>query len=609
MNNYVHEQIAGCAVKIYPNGPNEDSRSTLLLYSEILSCNTDRTLTDVGGSFTITLAAYNNFDELIQPDDYIRIFMGDKITQYKDIPENHYNLASGRLALNGGGSSPPVYVMPTDKRAFFLVMTERFVGKIDRVERNTQTGNETTATTVTYTLSGRFLGSIIQDVCLYYNNFVPGLNSWNAFADAGIGMSGSPSDFVRDMLTVVLSGIPMPQFVLPQRFVDDMKFDAVFNKNQDLISKRFNQYKEKINSRQKSPTAFNKIQALQAINDVLQRLDEYKTRSPFSIISLDGIKETYGRAFTKNFMNSQTTGLYDLIKHLSNDAFNEFFMDLCPQGDPDKRDGVLVPTFVMRQRPYEINKPMLNGSNFMGGNADMIDRYSSLYPPVFLKDISLSLWDLKDSMLTVYGPLANSDLGKIVKAELAEAPPYSPQLIEYAVGYSNHDRLNAFLCLGSRYSSSIGVDGMRARLSANDAFKLDADSALSYGFRNMELSTYFASEPTGKKDQSNIYEILTNFSKMLGNWYFANPNFLNGRMTSRFLPDARIGVPCKYVETRITNANPYPKMEIFYVQGVTDNFSKGSPLTTTLTVTRGLRYDLSSNKNDAVLNKDFSFIV
>ena len=359
MNPYTHEQVSGCAAKIYPNGPTQDTREPLHLYAEILSCTTDRTITDVGGSFTMTLAAYADFDNLILPDDYIRIFMGDKITQAKDLPEHIYNFATGQLAVNRDSNSEiqkVAYVLPHKKMGAlsYLAMIERFVGKIDRVEQNTQTGSDDSATVATYTVSGRFIGAIVQDVCLYYNNFVPGLNSWNAFADVGIGLNGSPSDFVRDMLTVVLSGIPMPQFLLPKTFVDDMKFDLVYDNNQQLISERFNSYRDKVQTRQRSPTAFNQIQALQAIDNVLNHLEEFKTRSPFSVLSLNGIKDTYGRAFTKNFMSSQSTGLYDLLKHLSNDAFNEFFMDMCPEGDPESTSGPLIPTFVMRQRPYDI---------------------------------------------------------------------------------------------------------------------------------------------------------------------------------------------------------------------------------------------------------------
>ena len=131
-------------------------------------------------------------------------------------------------------------------------------------------------------------------------------------------------------------------------------------------------------------------------------------------------------------------------------------------------------------------------------------------------------------------------------------------------------------------------------MSENDGFKIDTESVKRFGFRIMELSTIYGQPDDAQNATQDYGQLLKGFSSLIANWYFMNPDLLNGRIVCRFLPEARLGVPIKYYRTRVSPTNPYPKMEMYYCQGVTDNYSYGQPITTTLTAIRGIRYNLNA---------------
>jgi len=609
---WVYEQQGGCGARIYPNIAAAEKREVRNLFYEIQSCTIDRSTTDIGGSFTMTILATEAWDEIIEPDDYIRIFMGDQIVQTK-LPSGAYNFASGALGVGkpeGGVTGGKVYVpipggkVEDRKQIKTLMMYERCLGKIDRVEKVTSPPADRQATLPLYTISGRFFGSIIQDISIYYNEWLPGLNALNVFYQNNINLMGPPNRFVKEILSVVLSAVPMPQWQLPKTLVKDLNYADIVSKNLSDVNKALSGFRQRLTEAQSSPAAAkiaNSGSAVAQLQTLVSEIQAQPAAAPFSVLSIKGISECYGQTLNKSFLSNNSTSLIDLIKHLSNDVFNEFFVDMVPGGNPEGStalDNRVVPTVMMRQRPYDLNSSMLTGLSDYGM------RYAeklSNFPRVNLgSSISSTLLDLKGQAVVVFGPLQESDFSKVVKgpaqqliSKIGADVHYSPNLLNYQVGRSGHDRLNAFLCLGS-YNRGHYNQTDRVFVSHNGGFQMDIDSIRRYGFRMMEVSTQYAQPYDNKNQPKDIGQILKNFSQLLGNWYFMNPAFLNGRITSRFLPNSRLGIPCVYLETRKSPNNPVPKAELFYVQGVTDNFNYGQPITTTLTVIRGLRYNLES---------------
>lgn len=628
-DKYVYHQQGGCGVRVYPNG--EDGREPLDLFYEIQSCDVDRSTTDVGGNFTITLNASDAWDELIQPDDFVRIFMGDRIATLSQDGFIAYNFASGNLGLsvNEGGAEgqkaaldsgsifipipglgpiPGVggYSMLDGRPINVLVMHERFIGKVDRVERSDQAGSKDQGYRTTYTVSGRSMGSIIQDISLYYNSFLAPLNAISIFYGKGVELEGSPTTLLRQILSIVLTTVPFPQWKLPKSLVKDMDFKTVKDDNLSLVKEILQNFSTNIQAVQEDKSTHAKLEtvALSKLEQLLAESGSISDQSPLASISLESLKETYGGNFDRNFMSSTTTGLRDMLLSLQNPVWNEFFFDLCPEGDVEGGrsgfDGIPVPSFVMRQRPFDITADMLkNVAPYVDIQAAKLSQFS---PSEDMQTVGSNYFKLMDSInvVQINGPLASSKIessASNIESYVSASNAATPNLLDYQVGISSHDRQNAWLVLPQVAS---GNESARLQVAAKGGFLIDVDSCQFFGFRIQEVSTAYVCPIAGKNQPKDPTSFAVEFSKTLANWYFLNPVFLNGRIVARFLPEARLGIVCKYFETRITPKNPYAKMELFYVQGVSDRFEVGQPITTTLTVIRGIRYKLSGVSSEAV---------
>lgn len=625
-DKYVFDQQSGCGIAIY-----HQNGGVTRLFFEIESCSVDRTITDIGGSFQFTVYGTDNWDEKIRPDDYVRIFLGDQVIS-RPGNSSAYNFAASDISQTGnqsGNKRGPdkdhglVFVpIPgagggTTKKGGsakaqinFLAMYERMVGKVDRVERSKSAPSEGGGSIPSYTISGRSIGAIIQDVSLYYNQWLPGINATNVFYNSKLPPLPSPNEMVLNVLSIVLSAVPLPQWKLPAELVKDLNLTSVVEGNKALAAENLQFFIDTLNSRkgtEKQVAGEGKVYS--DLQKLANEVNGDLSNSPFLYISTRGIAKTFGQVLDTTLLSSQTTGLFDMVKHLSNDSFNEFFLDMCPGGDPENSfDSGLspVPTIVMRQRPYDITEEMLANA------ADIVQEAGkslSLFPRSDIPQgnppdgVATTLLDKLGDATIVFGALQDPDIHNILesadldgRALFSTDGTYTPSLLEYQVGISGHDRLNAFLCLGNTNYGQATQDG-RIAAAANGAFQVDIDSIRKFGFRIMEISTQYAQQAV-TKDGSKIVDwtiIQKMFSQTIANWYFLNHIFLNGRLKCRFLPQARLGVPCKYFETRITPDNPYPKMELFYVQGVTDSFQANQPITTTLTVIRGMRYKLQKN--------------
>lgn len=619
---YTYRMNGGCGVRLYANGISDTRDETTDLFYEIKGASCSRTTTDVGGSFSIVLQPTAAWDELIQPDDFLRIFMGDQLVTDSADP-NAYNFASGMLdqnssqlpsfSLSSAISVPlPNSASPNGKGGgqeagvSTLIMHERMLCKVDRVQKVTGGPGPNQGTTVGYLVSGRSMGSIIQDISLYYNEFLEPLNAVNIFLESTLAASDStPDEFVREALAVILTSVPFPQWTLPDALVADLNYASPGAPS--LLLKNMQYVQEKLAGFQTRLAAF-KLSGFSAEykGDVVGKLQalvaesgSIGVNSPFSVISLDGLFQCFGTNFNRSFLSSVTTGVYDLVKHLANDPFNEFWFDLCPGGDPHGGRATaapLVPTFCLRQRPYNITPDLLTGvAEFM--KLDTAGALSA-YPPEEIEGISQSLLDIMDNGFSVFGPLASPELdldGPFgIYADEDTDAGYLPTMMPggYEVGYSGHDRLNSFLCLGA-YNAGQAVGSSRIIAAESGGFNINVESIKKYGIRVLEVSTQYAQPNTGSAQEKDLGQTLGTFSRTLANWYFMNHRFLNGRLSCRFLRQARLGVPVKYFETRVTPDNPYPKMELFYVQGVDDSYDYGQPITTTLTVVRGVRYNLA----------------
>jgi len=621
---HVYQQQAGVGIRLYPNG--NDGREVRDLFWEVTACTTDRTITEVGGSFNFTLNASEPWDELIQPDDFVRIFMGDQIATLSADGELAYNFATSSLkqsanesgdiaATEPAGDVGKVFVplpnlgplvsgnvtIPGQGRKMnVLVMQERFIGKVDRISRTKSPGNKDQGYTASFQVSGRSLGAIIQDISLYYNPYIDGMNAISIFAGTDLKLIGSATDLVKQILVICLTSVPFPQWKLPQKLIDDLDLDGVLQENTELAQERLDEFNKKIassrgNKTPPSGSAFSKLQALAAESGSIS------DQSPLSVISLRSLYQTYGGNFFKNFLNSSTSGLFDMIRNLQNPGFNEFFFDLCPNGDVEGgrngRDGLPAPSFCMRQRPLDITSEMMfNVADYVKPYAAKLSDFSG--SAEMQEEFGADYFELMDdgNDIMVYGPMAfptfesdtGSDIDKYIETEA------TPMLLDYEVGLSNADRQNGWMVIG-KYDAN---DDRRLLVTSLGGFHIDVDSAKTYGFRMVELSTNYVEPSPNKEQPESADRFAVEFGKTLANWYFMNPAFLNGRLVCRFLKEARLGIVCKYLETRITPENPYPKLELFYVQGVADDWSIGQPIRTTLTVVRGIRYKLTGVSNE-----------
>jgi len=449
------------------------------------------------------------------------------------------------------------------------------------------------------------------------------LNAVDTFFGSGITLDSSPSEYVESVLSLILTMIPLPQWQLPATLVSEYSISIA--KNATKISAALT----RIQGRVTASAANNNVskQALFSFNAFLAQASAYLPTSPLTIISLDmketfgkmfnrnfmsngtlDMKETFGKMFNRNFMSNGTSGAADVIKHISNDFMNEFFFDLCPNGDAEggrSSTQILTPTFVMRQRPYDINSDVMEAgylADYISPYADTLALGERLGPtsdfstPTISSSIQKSLIDISLNGFSIAGATDGKltvDYGHPI-ADNFPSPIDSPQVVEKNTGLSGHERHNLFLVIPAiSTGSAFGADAIKVAMASTGGIKINTDSIRKFGFRAMEVTTVCNEIGDTKNSGADYLDTVKKFTQFIANWYMLNPVFLNGRISSRFIPDARIGVPCLYFETRITDKNPYQKCEMYYVQSVSESFTVGQVLLTNISVVRGLRYTLA----------------
>jgi len=600
---YVKNSQAGCIVKLYHNQGyyGNYKNNTTVIFSEIKKCSSASTITDVGGQFTIYLAPTQPWDDIIKGDDYLRIFYGDEIAS-SDVSDGATNLtldffgSTIKIPVIGSGWNFVDGMVAYDKTISApktLNMYERFVGRVDRCQRISRASTKNSGPSVYYVVTGRSLGGILQDIMLAYNPYIPGLNAVSVwFTKVADTNQKSPSELVKLYLSSLLVNSPMPQFKLPYSLLlDYLGESGIADRAAELqvqVQKTISDISKAVVPKEGTQSAFERL------NELVANGPNLASTSPLMIINLDNMGKTYGSNYNTSWLSNMSTSSYDFIKYLSNPQFNEFYFDILPTGDVNggtADSDVRYPGFVCRQRPYDITDKMINGV------CDPIsyDTEGGRYFDQANVPSKLSLLDLLEEGggILVFGPMQKPDdmnnfwlhpIMPYVYQNIA-SKDYVPRLLDYQVGFTNMARFNSYLCLAIQPTSGGSPDGGRQLMTSCEGFKIDTESVSLYGYRALEVSTPYASF---KDDMSSM----KNFTNMLANWYCLNQHLQDGVMTCHFLKEARIGVPCVYVETRLSPSNPYPKLEISYIQGLQDDYEFGKGLTTTLTVTRGLKYDL-----------------
>lgn len=614
-NKYIKQIQSGCAVKIYHNGPN--AGKTTKLFFEIKKCTTNRSIKDIGGGFTLYLHPTQPWDDIIKGDDYIRIFYGDELSNANDLSYS-YNIASQdspldvlpdvlksklEIPLSGSGWSyedDRVIYNNSAEAPKTLTMYERFFGKIDRVQRIARGPGKNQGTSVHYAVTGRFFGAMLQDIILQYNDFIPGFNAINMWArQTADTVEKRPDELVYLYLENLLAVTPMPQFQLPYPLIlDYMDPEEIVARGEEIaknVTSMINQLSEAMISTK--PT----VEAFKRLNSLISNAKDMIANSPLMIISLLNMEHTHGINYDTSWLTNMSSSSYDFLKYLSNPQFNEFYCDMLPAGlnEGTAESDYVYPSFVMRQRPYDIDPVMLSGL------ANSVDISGYVEPP----DVAskLSLLDLINDAVVIFGPATKENefnetykQNSVIMNEREGEDFYEPTMMDYQMGYTSISRFNSYLCLNAFASGSGEGGGAKLLLAEIGGYIIDTDSIAKYGFRSMETTTQYAS-PSGESD--SYLQNMVDFTKMLANWYCLNPSLMDGVMTCRFLKKARLGIPCVYIETRKTPSNPYPKLELSYIQSIQDDYEYGKPITTTLTLTRGLRYDLTKSWEEALLEE------
>lgn len=244
------------------------------------------------------------------------------------------------------------------------------------------------------------------------------------------------------------------------------------------------------------------------------------------------------RAIDPNFVMAGGT-LWDLAKEWSDPMFTEMYVDLLPDGDPrfiDREQGDELSvndtkmTIVFRDKPFPISDP----ENIWQGNKGQNSPWFSL--------------------------------------PLYTIPRESIRSLD--VGRSGSERFNAFFVASPLHQEALG-------LNAIDIIGPLWDKAdiLNHGLRRFDVSSKYGAVG------SELLNITRQQRVAIRDWYAINPYLFNGTLELGVgFPDIRIGM-----RARIPGKLSQDQDETYYIESVSQNWSFGPGLKTSLGVTRGWR--------------------
>lgn len=263
------------------------------------------------------------------------------------------------------------------------------------------------------------------------------------------------------------------------------------------------------------------------------------------------------RGIDPNFIMAGGT-LWDLAKEWSDPMFTELFVDLLPDGDPGyagRQQGEELSindtrmTVVYRDKPFPIADPL-----------DIWTGEKGLGSPWY--------------QLPVY----------VIPREA---------ITNLDVGRSGAERFNAFFITSPLHQEALGINCIDIV-----APLWDKDDIFRHGLRRFDVSSKYSAAG------AELLNMVEQQRVAIRDWYAINPYLFNGNLEVGIgLPDIRVGM-----RARVPGARSQDEDETYYVETVSQNWSFGPGLKTSLGVTRGWR-GTDESLLEAVRDIAFGYVV
>lgn len=392
------------------------------------------------------------------------------------------------------------------------------VGNIDRIARVIQKDEETDTTTLRYKVSGRNFGKIFEQTDIWYDPYAVQVKTLDvALRTSGLEITGNPDSQVNKIIDIFLGNggqfkdkktSPLKQWFLPKGLV------SLFSSS--------------------APDGY--------FNNVLRReitknLPGYKPR---------------------NMLTPESNGsLWDMIKRSCNDLVNEVYLE-----EVRKNDGTVVPTFVMKPRPFQtpfFNATSQDESQFGGEDAKIRKALKGAYKS--LQEYS------KESYV------------EILQSEV----------IYENLGRDDHSRINMLwfnTTLNYQYILNSNSNLGSANTISNPVFI--RPSIMRHGLRRLDsLLEYCHSEIDSVSGaSSNNTELFKAFATQLYDMNYVNHLYEQGTIECTGVLEAELG---KVLVIRGKKTEP---KKIYFIEGYEHKWQYPNMWTTIFTVSKGqFRHD------------------
>lgn len=300
---------------------------------------------------------------------------------------------------------------------------------------------------------------------------------------------------------------------------------------------------------------------------------------------------------------TQQGSLWSIMNSYSNDVVNELFCDLRPLSLNYASNGIVSggydngpdelkysPSDIANSSPPVHYVPALIFREYPFSTIESVNVFSKILD-VDVENIYIGAIFSKTPGHT--GRVVNNlirPLNDYVYASNKQAKAYkhldvvaiqTNDIINETVGRSDHDVCN----LMEMYSD--GLMGKHAKFMTQDLQPICTPISIArYGLRVRTYETRFARFSSKLQTNQGIDNVGTRYKLarwiiMLDHWFQHNIEYLNGTITTRAFPELRVGY-----RLDITDRN-----ESYYIDGVNHSWHYPEPMTTTITVSRGQRYD------------------
>lgn len=229
--------------------------------------------------------------------------------------------------------------------------------------------------------------------------------------------------------------------------------------------------------------------------------------------------------------------LWDLAKEWSDPMFTELYVDLLPDGDPsfvNREQGDEISVNDTRMTVVYRDKPFPVVDTRWGGDTGYQSPWFSL--PIFI---------IPDQMIRSHN-----------------------------VGRGGSERFNAFFITSPLHQEALGINCVDII-----APLWNKQDILKHGLRRFDVSSKYAAAG------AELLNMVEAQRYLVRDWYAINPYLYNGSLElGTGIPDMRVGV-----RARVPGEKSADQDMTYYVESVSQNWSFGPGLKTTLGVTRGWR--------------------